>query len=38
MAGEIWKLFSYYENLGYLWPTDIGFKVKILFGLEMRTF
>ena len=38
MAGEIWKLFSYYEKLGYWLPTEVGFKSKVLFGIEMRAF
>ena len=27
MAGEMCHLFPYDENLGYLWPTEVGFNL-----------
>ena len=38
MAGEVWKLFSCYDNLGYLWPTKVGFKSKLYLAWTRKHF
>ena len=38
MAEDIWKLFSYYENLGYLWPYEVGFKQITYLVLKLEHF
>ena len=38
MAGEIWKFFSYYENLGYFWPYEVGFKQITYLVLKLEHF
>ena len=38
MAVDIWNLFAYYENLGYLLPYKVGFKQITYLVLKLEHF